>query len=78
MEGTSTLNPRHLRRPAGYALVEILVELATAAALAAGRRLQAAAENRRRAIGRRELALLSDRALRDIGLTREAIERMYR
>jgi len=78
MEGTGILNPRPLPRPAGYALLEILVELGTGAARATGRWLAAAAEERRRAAARHELALLSDRSLRDIGLAREDIDRLFR
>ena len=74
----SSLIARSSASPAGYALIEILVELAVAgcrAVAALGKRLVAA---QRRSQARRELYALSDRSLKDIGLDRNQIEGLFR
>jgi hypothetical protein len=66
----SSLIARSSASPAGYALIEILVELAVAgcrAVTALGKRLAAA---QRRAQARRELYALSDRSLAAVARAR--------
>jgi uncharacterized protein YjiS (DUF1127 family) len=65
-------------RRAGYALVEVLVELlVTGWQTAAGWMIAYAAARRRRQ-ARLELQHLSDRFLKDIGLERSQIDRLFR
>lgn len=78
MEGSGTLHDRRLRQHAGYALIDVLLELAGSGARAVLRWLAAASAAQARAQARRELQWLSDRSLRDIGLQRSDIERLFR
>ena len=74
MEAGSTAYQRTRQR---YALVEIVIELASAGWRAAARAAGALERMRRQAQARRELRSLSDRALADIGLDRHQIDRLF-
>lgn len=78
MDGTSSSCQRRLQYHAGYALVEVLIELVLAGWRGLTRSLAAIGESQRRAQARRELQRLSDHALRDIGLERGEIESLFR
>ena len=77
MEGSSSLQVR-LPAHAGYALVDIVVELAVSAGRATVRLAREAVEHQRQVRARSELQALSDHFLRDIGIERGDIERMFR
>ena len=75
--GDTTIN-RRMQYHAGYALVEVLVEWVAAGWQALSRAM--AQRRRRKAAQRRrgcELRRLSDRMLRDIGLERDQIDRLF-
>jgi len=74
MEAVSTVYQRTRQR---YALVEILIELGIAGWQAASRAAGALERMRRQAQAHRELRSLSDRSLRDIGLDRHQIDRLF-
>ena len=78
MEASSSIAARRIQSPAGYALVVVLVELAVAAYRAIARAAGALAAAQRQAQARSELLALSDRSLRDIGLSRTEVERLFR
>jgi uncharacterized protein YjiS (DUF1127 family) len=69
---------RRIQSPAGHALVIVLVELAAAGYHATARALAGIAAAQERTRARRELERLSDHSLKDIGLSRSDIERLYR
>ncbi len=73
----TTVNQRGLRPPAGYALIEFFAELAQAFRKALSRSMQALAAARRRRQARHELRRLSDRSLKDIGLERDQVDRLF-
>lgn len=77
MEGIQRLKGRRPQDYPGYAMAEILSELVVAGWLALARWIDAAAQAQRRAQARRELHRLSDHALRDIGLDRGQIDRLF-
>lgn len=77
MEGSSSIQMRMQGR-AGYALIDILLGLASSALQSAGKAFDAAVTAQRRARTRRELEQLSDHFLRDIGIDRGDIDRMFR
>ena len=77
MEACSSIAARRSQSPAGYALVIVLVELAAAGYRAIARVAAAVAAAQRSAKARSELLALSDRSLRDIGLTRCEVERLF-
>ena len=70
--------PGSRQRPASFALVEILLELCISAAAAVRRGLAAYAHSLRMSKVRREMQGLSDHYLRDIGLSRHEINRVFR
>jgi len=78
MEGSSTIYERRMQTHAGYALIEVLAGLFSAAWDAVSRRLAAFAAAQRQARARRELRNLSDHFLRDIGINRHEIDRLFR
>jgi uncharacterized protein YjiS (DUF1127 family) len=65
-------------RPAGLALIEILVDLGISATQAVRRGLAAYRHAAQMARVRREMQGLSDHYLRDIGLSRNEIDRIFR
>ena len=75
--GDTTIN-RRMQYHAGHVLVEVLAERIASAWQALSRRMAAYAVARKRAQARLELHRLSDRMLRDIGLERDQIERLFR
>jgi uncharacterized protein YjiS (DUF1127 family) len=78
MDGMVILRGSQPQRPAAYALVEILVEVGVSAATAARRGVAEYVRAVQMARVRREMQGLSDHYLRDIGLTRNDIERTFR
>jgi uncharacterized protein YjiS (DUF1127 family) len=74
--GDTTIN-RRMQYHAGHVLVEVLVERIAAGWQALSRRMAAYALARKRAQARLELHRLSDRMLRDIGLERDQIDRLF-
>jgi len=74
MEAGSIVYQRTRQR---YALIEILIELGIAGWQAAARAAGTLEGMRREAQARRELSSLSDRSLRDIGLDRHQIDRLF-
>jgi uncharacterized protein YjiS (DUF1127 family) len=77
MEASSSLAVRRFQSSAGYALLTVLIELAAAGYRALARGLANLAAARRQAQARSELLSLSDRSLKDIGLSRTEIDRMF-
>ena len=77
MQASSSLAVRRFQSSAGYALLTVLIELAAASWRALARGLAKLAAAQRHAQARDELLSLSDRSLRDIGLSRAEIERMF-
>jgi uncharacterized protein YjiS (DUF1127 family) len=77
MEASSSLAGRRVQSRAGYALVAVLIELAASAYRALARGLAGLVAAQRQAQARSDLLALSDRSLRDIGLSRAEIERMF-
>lgn len=79
MEDTTTINFRRLQyHHAGYALIETIIDLAVAGSRAIARVVAAIAERQRQARARLELQRLSNHMLRDIGLERDQIDRLFR
>jgi len=78
MDGLVTLHGMRQQRPAGFALIEILVELCISATVAVRRGLAAYVHAAQMARVRREMEGLSDHYLRDIGLSRNEIDRIFR
>lgn len=78
MESGSTIIERRMQGHAGYAFIEGLAGLVAAGWRAVAGRIAAFAESRRHAQARRDLHDLSDRQLRDIGLDRPQIDRLFR
>lgn len=78
MQGTGSLHATRLPSGGGYALLEIVIGLAVKGASRLGGILERAMESHRIARARRDLQALSDHHLRDIGLTREDVERLFR
>ena len=74
----SSIAARRIQTPAGAALVIVLVDLAAAAYQALARAAAALAASQRRAQARSELLALSDRSLKDIGLSRSEVETLFR
>ena len=74
MEASSIAYQRTKQR---YALLAILIELGLAGLRAAAQAAGALEKMRRRAQARRELRSLSDRSLRDIGLERHQLDRLF-
>jgi len=74
--GDTTIN-RRMQYHASYALVEVLVEWVAAGWQALSRAMASAAAARQRRQARLELRRLSDRMLRDIGLERDQIDRLF-
>jgi len=77
MEASSSIATRRIQSSAGYALVIVLIELAAAGYRVLARGLAALAAARRQAQARSELLALSDRSLKDIGLSRSEVERIF-
>jgi len=77
MEGSCVTYQSRGRRPAGYALIEILIGCAAAGGRVLSRMVAAIAKFRRRELMRRELHGLSNHVLRDIGLDRSRIDRLF-
>jgi uncharacterized protein YjiS (DUF1127 family) len=75
--GDTTIN-RRMQYHAGRVLVEVLTERIVTGWQALSRRVADYAAARRRARARLELHRLSDHMLRDIGLERDQIDRMFR
>jgi uncharacterized protein YjiS (DUF1127 family) len=78
MEGSSIIYARRMQSHAGYALIEVLAGLCAAAWQALSGRLAAFAAAQRQARARRELRNLSDHFLKDIGIDRHEIDRLFR
>jgi uncharacterized protein YjiS (DUF1127 family) len=78
MEAGSSIAVRRVQNRAGYSLVIVLVEIVAAGYRAVARGLAALAAAQRQAQARSELLSMSDRSLKDIGLSRSQIERMFR
>lgn len=78
MQGTGSLHTVRLPSGGGYALLEALIGFAVAGARRVGAGLDRALEAHRIARARRDLQALSDHHLRDIGLTRDDVERLFR
>jgi len=78
MEGSSTIYGRRIQHHAGYALIEVLAGLCSAAWSGITAGVEAFAESQRQARARRELSNLSDHFLRDIGVDRHQIDRLFR
>ena len=78
MEAGSAIIERRMRQHAGFALVEILIELALSAARRLSGWFEAGARASRQRQARRELHGLSDRMLRDIGVDRAQIDGLFR
>ena len=78
MEGTSTINGRRIQHHAGYALIEVLAALCSAAWSGFVAGVEAFAKSQRQARARRELSNLSDHFLKDIGVERHQIEQLFR
>ena len=78
MEGSSTICGRPIHHHAGYALIEFIGGLCAApvSGIAAG--MRAFAKSQQQARARRELSSLSDHFLRDIGVDRHDIDRLFR
>jgi uncharacterized protein YjiS (DUF1127 family) len=77
MESSSAYRGRRPQDYPGYAIAEILAELIAAGWRALLRWSDKAAQASRRARARRELHRLSDHYLRDIGLERGDIDRLF-
>jgi uncharacterized protein YjiS (DUF1127 family) len=73
----SSIAARRIQTPAAAALVIVLAELFVAAYRVAARVAAAVAASQRRARARSELLALSDRSLRDIGLSRSDVHRLF-
>jgi uncharacterized protein YjiS (DUF1127 family) len=78
MESITTCNAAMKHSPAGYALVEVAIELAVAGAKALRNGIAGLVKAQRMARIRHEMYAMSDRSLSDIGLHRDEIDRMFR
>jgi uncharacterized protein YjiS (DUF1127 family) len=78
MEGICTLEAPRQRAHRGYALIEVLYGLATAALRTMARGIAGFVRARRMARLRTEMHGMSDRHLRDIGLERHQIDCLFR
>jgi len=78
MDGSTTINGRRLQPPVGYVIIEGLTEFFAAIWRGLSRLAGAFAAYQRRARARDELRRLSDRSLKDIGLERSQIDRLFR
>jgi len=78
MDGSTTINGRRLQPPVGYVLIEGLTEFFKAGWRGLSKLATAFAAYQRRARAREELRRLSDRSLKDIGLQRSEIDRLFR
>jgi len=74
----SSIGLRRMQVHAGYLLIEYLAEQARKGRQAVSGWMAAFAAARRSRQARYELRRLSDRSLRDIGLERDQIERLFR
>jgi uncharacterized protein YjiS (DUF1127 family) len=74
--GDTTIN-RRMQYHAGHALVAVLIETIVTGWRALSRLMADHARARKRAQARLELHRLSDHMLRDIGLERDQIERLF-
>lgn len=77
MQASSSLAGRRVQSRAGHALVAVLIQVAVAGYRALARGLASLAAAQRQTQARSDLLALSDRSLRDIGLSRAEIERMF-
>lgn len=77
MEDTTTINLRRVQYLEALALIERIAAAGTAAWRAIPRLLAAIAKRQERARARIELHRLSDHMLRDIGLERGQIDRLF-
>jgi uncharacterized protein YjiS (DUF1127 family) len=78
MESITTFRGRRPQDYPGYATAEILAGLVAAGWRASLRWLDAAVQAQRKEEARRELHKLSDHYLKDIGLDRAQINRLFR
>ncbi len=78
MNASSSIDQRLTRYHARFALVEALIGIIAAGWQAVAGWGAALAASRRRALSRRELHRLSEHSLRDIGLDRSDIDRLFR
>jgi len=78
VQGTTSIDQRVIQYRARFAMIEVLVELLAAGSRAVARWLEAIAENQRRAQACHHLHGLSDHYLKDIGIERRHIDRMFR
>jgi uncharacterized protein YjiS (DUF1127 family) len=78
MEGSSSIHVRRGHAHAGYALIEMLAGLVAAAWQAVAGWIAAFAASQRQARARRELRNQSDHFLKDIGVDRHEIDRLFR
>jgi uncharacterized protein YjiS (DUF1127 family) len=78
MDGIIGIHGSRQRAHAGYARIEIVIELALAGAAMLGRGVSALIRAQHMARMRREMQGLSDHYLRDIGLSRHEIDRIFR
>lgn len=78
METRQAMIERRMRQHAGFALVEVLIELAVSAVRAVSARIEAVAQAHRRMSLRTELHNMSDHMLRDIGVERSRIDALFR
>ena len=78
MHGTSSIDQRLVRYHARFALVEVLIGFIAAAWRMLSGWLEGIAQIQRQEQARRELRGLDDRFLRDIGLDRNQIDRLFR
>ena len=78
MEAVSSNAARRVQSPASHALVVVLVELVATACKSIASGLASLSAARRHAQLRRELQGMSDHFLKDVGLRRDQIDRMFR
>lgn len=78
MAASGSIDRRVIQNRARVAQVEALIGFVTAGWRVLSRRLEAIAEDRRRALACRDLHGLSDHYLKDIGIERSQIDRMFR
>ena len=78
MEDTTTINLRRVQYLEAFVLAEKIAAMAVAACGAISRMFAAISRRQERARARLELHRLSDHMLRDIGLERGQIDRLFR
>jgi uncharacterized protein YjiS (DUF1127 family) len=78
MEANSLIHARRMQAQASYALIEILIGMAVTAWRGVSERFAAFSAAQRQARARRELRNLSDHFLKDIGVERSEIDRLFR